>query len=271
MQQFNDTTAPHQLPFEAFGIHVRICTNDPELLDRIEPMLPPNWTRRPRSAAQLRLGLLDEGNDIFTIFRQDGMCIHEAPGREYALMRMDSMIQSLVALEATDYVFVHAGVVASAGQAIVIPGLSFSGKTTLVRALVEQGALYYSDEFAVLDPAGQVHPYAKPLSLRGHMTPAVDTHVHELGGTAGVEALPVGLVVATRYQRDAEWDPEELSPGAGTLALLEHAVPAQARPSQTMRVLSRAIEGARILKGERGEAEEFAPVLLDELRAHVGS
>ena len=56
----------------------------------------------------------------------------------------------------------HAGAVAWRDRGIVIPGRSHSGKTTLVRALVE-AARYYSDEFAVLDPQGRLHPYPLPL------------------------------------------------------------------------------------------------------------
>ena len=51
-----------------------------------------------------------------------------------------------------------AGVVGWENRAIVMPGASFAGKTTLVRAWLEAGATYYSDEFAVLDRAGRVHP-----------------------------------------------------------------------------------------------------------------
>ena len=60
-----------------------------------------------------------------------------------------------VAERAPDHLFVHAGVVGWEGRAIVMPGASFAGKTTLVQAWLEAGATYYSDEFAVLDRAGQ--------------------------------------------------------------------------------------------------------------------
>jgi hypothetical protein len=43
---------------------------------------------------------------------------------------------------------------------MVLPGKSFAGKTTLVAALVRAGAEYWSDEYAVLDANGDVHPYA---------------------------------------------------------------------------------------------------------------
>jgi hypothetical protein len=136
-----------------------------------------------------------------------------------------------------------------------------------VRALVEAGATYYSDEFAVLDESGLVHPYTKPLSVRKFQTPTVDYHVHELGGIAGEVPLPVGMVITTRYRAGADWDPEELSPGAGALAVLEHAIAARVRPEQTLRVLKAALSGAVILSGDRGEADELAEILLDTFRA----
>jgi hypothetical protein len=266
MQEFTDETAPYQIPFEAYGMEMRICTNSPELLARIEPMMPPRWHRRPRSSSQHRLGLLAEDHDIYSIYNE-ALCIHDAPGKEYALMMMDAQIQGHVALKAPDYIFLHAGVVADGDRAIVLPGLSFAGKTTLVRALVDAGAVYYSDEFAVLDETGRVHPYPKRLSVRPADGRPVDYEVEQLGGVAGVEPLPIGMVVATRYRPGGEWRPRELSGGTAALALLEHAVPAQSRPGQTMRHIVRAIAGATTLQGERGEADEFAGLLLDTLRA----
>jgi hypothetical protein len=267
MQEFTDRTAPHQLAFEAFGTQIRICTNDRDLLARVESMMPPGWRRRPRASAQQRLGLLHEGDGWYSIYRYDGGCIHDAPGREYALTMLDAQIQGHVALEAPEFIFIHAGVVAEGGRAIVIPGPSFAGKTTLVRSLVEAGAVYYSDEFAVLDATGRVHPYPKPLSFRPPEGEAVEYSVDQLGGVAGEEPLPVGLVVAAKYRPGAEWHPESLSPGAGALTLLENAVPARARPDQTIRHITRALAGATVLRGERAEADAIAGELLEVLGA----
>jgi hypothetical protein len=267
MQEFTDKTAPHQLAFEAFGIEMRVCTNSLELLERIEPMILPGWRRRARRSSQERLGILAEDNDIYSIYNYDGVCIHDAPGREYALMMLQAQIEGHVALEAPDYIFVHAGVVADGERAIVMPGGSFSGKSTLVRALVEAGGVYYSDEFAVIDGGGRVHPFPRPLSYRAPFEAAVEYQAEDLGGTAGDQPIEVGLVIATHYHSGAEWDPRELSPGAGALKLLENTIPAQERPEQSMRFVSRAVANAATLEGERGEAEELAELLLDTLRA----
>jgi hypothetical protein len=62
--------------------------------------------------------------------------------------------------------FLYAGVVAWQGHAIVFPGRSLSGKTTLVREMLRLGATYYSDEFAVVDNSGLVHSFPRPLGIR---------------------------------------------------------------------------------------------------------
>ena len=266
MQEFTDKTAPHQIPFEAFGLEIRFCTNSPELLESVEPMLPPGWRRRPHSSKQLRLGLLEEGDDVYSIYRNE-ICIHDAPGREFALKMLEAQLSGHITRESPDFVAVHAGVVADGNRAIVMPGRSFAGKTTLVRALVEAGAVYYSDEFAMLDETGRVHPYARQLSFRPPDGLPVDLSAEELNGVAGTEPLPVGMVILTRYRPGGVWQPRQLSAGAGALTMLEHTIPTQNRPEQAMGVVRKAIDGAVALEGERGEADELAGVLLENLRA----
>lgn len=161
----------------------------------------------------------------------------------------------------------HAGVVGLRGRAIMIPGPSFSGKSTLVAELVSAGAVYYSDEYAVLDDRGLVHPYPKPLSIRTTSWSAQDHHVSTLGGSVGTEPLPLGLVVLAQYRSGATWEPQPLSPGQALLALLANTVPAQERPEETMTALRSVIgrDGLVALEGERGEAAEMVQQLLESV------
>jgi serine kinase of HPr protein (carbohydrate metabolism regulator) len=166
-------------------------------------------------------------------------------------------------------VFVHAGVVAIDGVAIVIPGRSFSGKTTLTRALVEQGGVYYSDEYAILDSRGRVSPWTEPLSIRkGTQRRAGERRTAEsLGFVSGRGSMPVRLVVMTDYAKGRRFQPRSESRAAGALAMLQHALPARLRPRAALRALSSAVEGATILRGPRGEARAAAKTILRYLSA----
>ncbi len=180
---------------------------------------------------------------------------------------LEKHAELLTAFRAQDCLFVHAGAVGWQGRAIIIPGRSMTGKTTLVKSLVEAGAVYYSDEFAVLDKEGRVHPYPQPLSIRGaNGQPAHKIPVEALGGQIGVEPLPVSLVVVTHYQPGAGWRPRALSPAQAMLALMDNTVAARREPQYTMPILREAVLGAKVIQGKRGEANAVAPVLLRQLQ-----
>src|SRR5205823_4247094 len=140
-------------------------------------------------------------------------------------------------VNARRWLFVHAGVVEWRGAAIVIPGSSWSGKSSLVAALVRAGATYYSDEYAVLDSSGRVYPFARPLGIRGSSFRADRVSVERFGGRAGRDAVPIGLVVATRYRAGGKWRPRVLSPGQTMVALLENTLLTRARSRRVLGIL----------------------------------
>lgn len=239
-----------------------VSVSSRELIDRVRPHLPPGCAVTA-SRAERRFSITAEAGGTYALGR-DGDVLASAQGLELelALELLDSEIRLYVGRKAPSMIFVHAGVVAHRGRAIVIPAPSFGGKTTLVLALLRAGAVYYSDEFAVLDEDGFVHPYAKPLSIRGITPGQVDHSVESLGGVAGVAPLPVGEILVTSYAPGAKWAPEQLSAGAGAMVLFANTVPAQERPAQVMRVIARVAERARVLQSKRGEAEDVAPLVL---------
>lgn len=63
--------------------------------------------------------------------------------------------------------YVHAGVVAVDGEALILPGLSRAGKSTLVLALLQQGADFLSDELLVFDPSDKtLLPFPRAVKVR---------------------------------------------------------------------------------------------------------
>jgi hypothetical protein len=245
------------LVVESHGVTIEIAVDEPTLLPSVEAVLPPGWQEGDPAKVTDRLALTRDGQ-----VSVDGATVRVRDDRRTALSALDSALHSVVAQNAPDRVFIHAGVVAGAGRAIVLPGPSWSGKTTLVAALVRAGATYFSDEFAVLDSRGRVHPYPKPLSLREPPAYAqVDVPPEELGAVGSAPA-EVTVIAVTRFSAENELALRRGSAGGGALALLSHAVAARARSAAVLEAVRAAATGAVYLEGTRGEAEPAAQALL---------
>ncbi len=250
-----------QIAFEAFGVRAVLLTNSQEAFEGLGAALPPGAHHVDGDDADHRLAVIRIEADSYQVV-DGGELLGGGLELRDALGLAGKALRSRVALNAPGVVFVHAGVVGHDGSAILVPGHSFAGKSTLVAALVEMGAIYLSDEFAAIDERGLVHPFPTPLSLRDEHRVATDHEIERLGGVTGREPLPVGTVIVTAYRPGARFSPERLSSANGVLALASHAIPIRQRPEQVLRALGRAVEGAVVLAGERGEAAATAERLL---------
>lgn len=247
--------------FESFDVRIRVTVDDPDVLERVVAMLPPNAAACPPDTVTESFSILTEPDGRYRFERTDSP-VSRRIDLAFALTLMEAQLRIHVGMETEGKLFVHAGAVEHNGSAIVIPGLSFSGKTTLVAALVEAEARYYSDDFAVIDEQGFVHAFPKPLSIRDDDQVQNDYSVERLGGTAGEDPVPIGAVVFTEYRSGAAWRPTLISHGRGVLGMLEHTLPARRRAGEALRVFNGAIRGAVLLEGERGEASEVVGPLL---------
>jgi len=183
-----------------------------------------------------------------------------------ALDRFGESLMVHVANFAPDRVFVHAGVVGWRGRAIVLPGPSFAGKTTLTAELVRCGATYYSDEYAVVDESGLVHPYARELQMREPGRPEQrGVPVSSLNGVAGFEPLAVRQIFFAEYQPAGAWSPLAVSPGMAVLEMLRHTIPVQRTPARVMATLTRMVADAQAFRSARGDARRTAEEILAAL------
>lgn len=241
-------------------------------MESVIDRFPPGW--KPAASPivdhlySLVVGGQKQGSTVqrFNLLYYDAARMARTKDFELALKIFESDLQLLVADNARRRVFVHAGVVGWKSQAIVIPGMSFSGKTTLVSKLVQAGAKYYSDEYAVLDEHGRVHPFPRPLGVRRpneFETSRID--VATLGGVSGSRPLPVRVIIATKYRAGASWRPRQLTHGRGVLELLANTVSARSQTRLALSTLPRAVEGAEVLKGVRGEADEVVETILKKV------
>lgn len=253
------------------GARVSIRSNRAGWLCEVLPLLPPCWTERdpePVACTYLAEVAADAAGPVCTLTLGPTVLAERVPLND-APQHLASSLHVSASCQATDALFVHAGVVGWEGRAILLPGRSHAGKTTLVQALVKAGATYYSDEFAVLDEAGRVHPYARPLAVRDEAGHVRNQPVASIGGTAGTEPLPVGSVLALRYEPGAPWAPRALTPSRGALRLFENTVMARTRAAEALELFGRVMDGASAWEGSRDDAGAVAPRMLRLVR-HPG-
>lgn len=258
-----------ELSIVSYGVHIGIRVNDPKILEGLVDYLPPiDKMSSPAVVDEWYSFIVSDFQEEFCykLYRAKEKLIETSKLAE-ALDTFDSDVRLQIAIAAQDKLFVHAGVVGWHDQAIVIPGRSFSGKTTLVASLVKAGATYYSDEYAVLDLDGWVHPYPRPLSIRQAEGVRIRRcPVGELSGRVGTDPLPIGLIVHTQYQPGAKWKPIQISSGQAMLALLDNTVVARLRPSFALPILANAVSSALSIEGQRSSADEVTDALLQRLK-----
>ncbi len=249
---------------KAYGRSIGIGGPDP-VLERARERLPPTY--RLTAAPPERTWTVDHRRRNGWAVRVDDLGLSEHEDEPAATEALLSDLELWVAEHARRAVFIHAGCVVAGERAIVVPGYSLSGKTTLTAALVRAGAAYYSDEFAVLDHRGNVRPYPRPLSMRVRANITERIPAAELGGRVGRGPAPVGLIAALEYDADAGFAVEREMGSRAALQLVPHAIPALSRPRATLLAIQRASSTAIAVRGKRGDADDAASALLDLLLA----
>jgi hypothetical protein len=264
------------ISLQAYGRSIGIRVNDSTVLEKLPRCLPYGWQISGETVVE-RLYSLHVGRPpksvharCFHVLYQDTARIERAQDLDQVFEALSADLRMYVAEYAKKRVFVHAGVVGWRGHAVLIPGRSFSGKSTLTAELVRAGCTYYSDEYAVLNARGRVHPFLKPFSLRNGGEDQIDVPAEQLGVVAEDQPLPVGLIVVSNFKPAARWRPRVLSTGQGVLELLANTVAARRQPALTLATLGRAVAKASVLKGNRGEAAPTAAEILRWLERNSG-
>jgi len=248
----------------SYGVTVSISVANAALLEavtRIAPDALPGSKLEHGEAARFCYSLAETGSGVAV--RRGGRNLISEHDRAAAVRRLCSDIRLKVAAAASSPVFIHAGVVGWKGRAIVLPGRTFAGKSTLVASLLRLGATYLSDEFALLGAGGLVYPYPCKLHIRsgqGHGDQLISPSC--FGALVGVEPLPVGLLLFLKYRPEGDWRVRTLSPGIAALGLLRNAVAARMYPAETLQASALVAAQAPAFRGQRGDAQAAAEEIL---------
>jgi hypothetical protein len=148
----NNLEWPYGFAATCFGVRIGVRANNPDLLDRLRRLLPVDAKPYPGEVVDHYFSAVLGGSVAGSRVRK----FHLLYGNHTLLLRgreidaitdaFEPAFRQVVASLAPRRIFVHAGVVGWKGRAILFPGKTLSGKTTMVAELVRAGASYFSDE-----------------------------------------------------------------------------------------------------------------------------
>lgn len=244
---FNVTAVGNSISFEADGI---------EAFRHLDRHIFPSLPREPFCPNQadicIRLvqdpcasRLLIDGEEI-THSTHSGDLLREL------IDRLDRMlVERLTKLHA-----VHAGAVLIGDKALLLPGASHAGKSSLVAELLRRGAVCFSDEYALVDSQGWVHAYPRALLVRGNTDLQTALRAEECKSTVASVAAPVGWILALQYDRSVGWAVNPMSQSSALLTLLQNTPHVFSQRIEMLTAFRRAVENAECYVGHRGEASD---------------
>ena len=254
----------HPFPFQvdAFGCALQLsssCASGQEVLERyVFPALPraSRWTGTP----DLSIGI-EDGGEGFQL-SAGNTAVASAEGAADLVPELIRLIDEAVLRSLRGLYAVHAGVVQVGDEAVLLPGMTHAGKSALVATLLERGATYFSDEYALIDMQGQVHPYPRPLLVRSGTAEQAPKLAEEFGARTGTAAARLGWILALAYRPQEGWRVHPVPQSAGVLLLLENTPHVLAETPKLLGVFRNAVSGARCWQGYRGDAAEAAGEVL---------
>jgi hypothetical protein len=178
--------------------------------------------------------------------------VHNARAQEEAAYTDAEVLSTTAPTEQIDfslspsYRLIQAAVVTWHNRAILLPGGAETGRCALVAELVRAGATLYSDSYAVLDPAGVVHPF--PVASRGSRTDP---------------SVSVGVVAMMQFHPGRLWRLDTVCAAAAALELLANAI--GVRDATIFQAVNHAVNGSIALQGRRGPAAPVARALLEHI------
>lgn len=254
-----------------FGIHafdssIRVECADSEIrafLNRyLFPPIPRNDSAPSSPDISISVDRTPEGFRVLLNqeLRASAVTLHDAALAAVKALD-DAVVQRIKTFRA-----VHAGVVIIEGRALLLPGATHAGKSSLVAELLRRGASHFSDEYALIDSQGLAHPYPRPLLLRNGRPLQSLVLPQELNAAFATQPAPVAWILALDYASHHAWNVQEISQGEVVMLLLRNTPHEMAQSPEMVDYFLRMARNAVCYEGQRGDAVEAATHVLDLIR-----
>lgn len=246
----------------AVGCTIRFGTNSDEAFDLLNRYVFPSLRREPADSRQADIDLhLLQSDKEFQLIVDDRLIA--TADRPKALLRQlidwldRTLVQRLTGLHA-----IHAGAVLMGDKALVLPGASHCGKSSLVAELLRRGAVCFSDEYALIDAEGRVHAYPRALLLRNGDVIQTPVAPRELDATVATTSAQVGWILVLKYDSSASWSIKPEPQSTALLMLLQNTPHVLAERPEMVSAFQRAVEDAACYSGSRAEAADAVTHIL---------
>lgn len=173
-----------------------------------------------------------------------------------------------------NFIWLHAGAVATGNGAVVLGGKYGSGKSTVIVNLYRRGWTYLSDDIIPLDPVtGSVRPFPLTPMYRvndgEYVTEEKITDLKRIWvdldpDTVGREPARVCGFVFPRYDLSVDAQMERLQPGEAVVELIQHCINFKYHGGEAVRGLSTLIDGRKIFRLLYSDGEAAARLVEDE-------
>jgi hypothetical protein len=226
-------------PRAALGHTFTVSAEGHRTTGRIDDLVK-SFPRARADGCTTYYSIVDNGRGFELHFGEGQLSLLPTLSRTIATMFW--VLNQEVVNASADHVLLHAGAVEHSGRAVLLPGVSGAGKTTLVAALLQRGLRYYTDEIAALArPSLMVQPYPRALAIKQGSWPALaalepdgepeadhpENVWHVVPAAFGPDTVaaprPPGVVVLPTYESGAELDLVGIGGADAVASLLQHA------------------------------------------------
>jgi hypothetical protein len=251
-----------------FGIHAfdsSICVEcgDSEIREALERFIFPPLPRRRSSPSSPDIHLrVDKSTEGFRVLLDHKLVASVITLHDAAVAAVKALDDAVVR-RMKMFRAVHAGAVLIGGSALLLPGSTHAGKSSLVAELLRRGASNFSDEYALIDNEGRVHSYPRPLLLRNGLPQPSLVLPEELNASFATCSAPVGWILALNYLPAGAWDIHQLSQAEAVMLLLRNTPHEMTQSGEMVDFFLRVAANAVCYAGQRGDVAEAATYVVD--------
>lgn len=250
--------------FDFYGTRVGFKMDDGQLINKIRQIFPNKSIEIPFDQTVGYFALItkqsSELNGFYWVENEvPELALGFEQFEELCLAGIELKILFALAMISPPKMFYfHAGAISINGKGIIIPGGTYSGKTTLTEQFIRNGAVYYSDDCSLIDSEGFLYPYPIKLGVRQAGNREY-FKAADLGALEGVEPVKIEYILLTKFEKDGVWKPQFHNLERMAFKLIEHLfypLSINRKPSETIKFVAGLVRDVQVIESSRGEALE---------------